>query len=93
MEIRLYLIDAGGFSSREAAHRVMQDTFWDGGYAGRNLDALYDVLTSIRRDAEVRISGISSARAQIGEYADAILAVFYAASARNAHLRLTVRDN
>ena len=71
----------------------MQDAFWDGGYAGRNLDALYDVLTSIRRDAEIRIWGVTSAREQIGEYADAILAVFYAAAARNVHLRLTVRED
>ena len=92
MEIRLYLIDAALFTSRETAHDVMQNAFWNREYVGRNLDALYDVLTSIRRDAEIRIYGMVAARRQIGEYADRILAVYYAAATQNPHLRVLVQE-
>ena len=90
MEIRLYMIDASVFSSPHGAHEAMQKVFLGYEYAGHNLDALYDVLTSIRRDAEIRIWGIAAARGRIGAYADEIVTVFRAAAAHNPHLRLVV---
>ena len=91
METLSFTVDAAGFTSRVDCHRDMQKVFAGYGYVGTNLDALHDVLTSIRTDAEIEIRGLEKARAAIGVYADSLRRVFELSSEENPrlHLRFT----
>lgn len=86
MDTRLFIIDASGFTTKREAHAVMRDVFLGYEYYGSNLDALYDVLTSIRRRAEIRVHGLDASKAQIGDYAERLRALFLDAAAHNPHL-------
>ena len=86
METLYFTIDASRFTTRREAHRVMKEVFAGYEYYGNNLDALHDVLTSIRQDAEITVCGLDAARQQIGAYADRLLRVFGDASEENSHL-------
>lgn len=83
-----FFVDASGFTSRTDCHRDMQKVFVGYGYVGTNLDALHDVLTSIRTDAEIEIHGLEKARAAIGVYADTLRVVFETSAGENPHLHL-----
>ena len=88
MKTLSFTVDAAGFTSRADCHRDMQKVFVGYGYAGTNLDALHDVLTSIRTDAEIEIRGLEKARAAIGVYADSLRRVFELSAEENPHLHL-----
>ena len=86
METLYFTIDASRFTTRREAHRAMKEVFAGYEYYGNNLDALHDVLTSIRQDAEITVCGLAQAREQIDAYADRLLLVFSDAAEENPHL-------
>ena len=86
MEKLQFYIDASLFTTRREAHQVMKEAFAGYEYYGNSLDALRDVLTSIRQEAEITVTGLPSAREQIGAYTDRLLLVFRDAAEDNPHL-------
>ena len=86
MKKKVFSIDATQFRSRKEAHLHMKEVFSDYEYYGNNLDALHDVLTSVRRDAEIDVCGLEFSRLYIGEYADSIKRVFLDSAEENSHL-------
>lgn len=81
-----FYINAAEFTSRVSAHAEMKKVFKNYEYYGNSLDALHDVLTSIRQDAKITVAGLSSARETLGQYADKIREVFSDSALENPHL-------
>lgn len=79
------LLDCGQLNHRAAAHAYLAGILKFPPYYGKNLDALYDLLTDGRR-LWVRFTGTE----QLADYGDRVLAVFLEAAAANPHLRITV---
>ena len=71
----------------------MQDVFSGYEYYGSNLDALFDVLTSIRTDAQITINGLVQSEEAIGGYSQRIRQVFLDAAEDNPHLTLLFTEN
>ena len=92
MEKRVYEVNAADFTSRKTAHRILQEVFGEYEYYGRNLNALYDVLTSIRVDSEIHVDGLEFSKMFIYQYADSIREVFDAAEKRDRHLRFVYTE-
>lgn len=59
-------------------------------YYGRNLDALYDVLTELP-ETELIISGFDEMCSELGSYAEAFRAVLRDAEKANVRLRIVIR--
>ncbi len=63
-----YTIDLSEVKSTEELHDLLQEVLPLPDYYGRNLDALYDVLTSFSEPMEIRFINTADAEAFIGEY-------------------------
>ena len=81
MEPLSFTIDCRELVSRAAAH----DFSLPAGY-GRNLDALYDVLTSLP-PCRITLAGTSCLYPLLGAYAEKLLAVFRDAARDNENIQ------
>ena len=79
------LLDCGLLSSKASAHQVLLEAFDFPDYYGRNLDALFDLL-SCWEPAEVRFCHPE----RLGAYGERILQVFFDAAQENPGLRICV---
>ena len=85
-----YKIDASKFTTRRRSHVTMKKILVDCGYHGCNLDALYDVLTTLFDDTHIVIENFAVARANLGEYADVMVEVFATSKRQNPHLTVDI---
>ena len=92
MKKLVFNIDASLFTSRKAAHETMKVVFKKYEYYGNNLDALHDVLTSIRRDAVITVTGLEKSREYIDTYVDSLMRVFNDCAEENEHLTFVFNE-
>jgi len=58
---------------------------------GRNLDALFDVLTERKQPLELTVTGWQELESALGMYAAALMDTFFDAAAENANLKIFVK--
>ena len=80
------LIDGAAIETREQLHDELAEQLALPEYYGRNLDALFDCLTDLREDTELRLAHPEELFAHLGVYADVLQAVLRDACAENPHL-------
>ena len=80
------LIDASSFTDVKATHATLREAIGGDGYAGSNLDALHDVLTSIGARTKITIINYRSAEENLGEYAEKLALVFAVSASKNPML-------
>lgn len=78
------ILDASRMASRRTAHQYLQEQLGFPEYYGKNLDALYDLLTELE---DVEIAFINCPEEQT--YFQKVLRVFRAAAGENPGLTLT----
>jgi len=87
------LLDGRLMVSREALHDLLAEKLELPAYYGRNLDALYDLLTE-RRDALVLVLiHVPELRCGLGRYADALFNTLKDAADANPSLSVKFLDN
>ena len=86
------LIDGAAIETREQLHDALARQLSFPDYYGRNLDALFDCLTELREDAELRLVRRDELFAHLGVYADILQNVLRDACEENPHLRLITED-
>ena len=86
------LIDGAAIETREQLHDALARQLSFPDYYGRNLDALFDCLTELREDAELRLVRRDELFAHLGVYADILQNVLRDACAENPHLHLITED-
>lgn len=85
MEIR---IDGAAMRTREAAHAEIARAMDFPAYYGRNLDALWDLLTTA--SARVRLTSAPDMLNALGSYGCRLLKTFYEAAEENPRLDFSV---
>ena len=81
MEGNEYIIDLEGVESEDDLHDRLEESLPLPDYYGRNLDALYDVLTEYGDGWHVVIENIDLVDEEIRPYVDDMIGVFEDASA------------
>ena len=60
-------------------------------YYGRNLDALYDVLTDIGQDTQIILEDPAAVIDNLGKYGEALLSTMQEAAEENPHLTIMLQ--
>jgi len=85
------LCDFYNISDRKNLHTYLQDMLSLPSYYGRNLDALYDLLTEIAETTNIILINVSSLKESLGEYADIFLETLFQASEKNINLTISIQ--
>ena len=76
---------------RPAAHSHLADQLDLPTYYGRNLDALYDVLTDIGEDTQIILEDPAAVVDNLGKYGEALLCTMQEAAEENPCLTITLQ--
>jgi len=84
------IIDGALIQSRESLHDTLAEQLALPEWYGRNLDALFDCLTDLHEETEIRLVHPEELFAHLGVYADVLQAVLRDACDENPQLRFEV---
>ncbi len=87
-----FTIDLSKVKSREELHDLLQEVLPLPDYYGRNLDALYDVLTSVCEPMEIRLLNPSGAKDLPGGYLESFLELCRDVREENPLVRICFDD-
>ena len=76
-------LDGLAMDSRKAAHDHLLERFGFPAYYGRNLDALYDLLTEVRTPTRISLLHKNAMLQALGTYGNALIECFEQAEAEN----------
>ena len=85
------MLDGKAMVDRPAAHSHLAQRLDLPTYYGRNLDALYDVLTEIGTDTELILEDPAAVVENLGKYGESLLSTMQEAAEENPHLIITLR--
>ena len=85
------ILDGKAMVDRVSAHSHLADRLELPTYYGRNLDALYDVLTEIGEETELVLTDPAAVAEQMGKYGEALLATLQEAAEENPRLIVTLQ--
>ena len=83
-----YILDSKYMTSKQELHEHLQTLMKFPSYYGKNLDALYDVLTDIAEDTLVVLP--KDTKTKLGDYGVTLIQVFKDASEENPKLKLCI---
>ncbi len=86
------LIDGAAIRSRDELHDALARQLSLPDWYGRNLDALYDCLTDLHEDTELRLVHADELFASLGVYADVLQTMLRDACEENPRLRFAVGE-
>ena len=81
-------LDGQFMTDRTALHDLLQKSFSFPDYYGRNLDALYDLLTEISVPTEIQIINVDLLQQQLGAYGAAFLVTLHQAAEKSPYLNI-----
>lgn len=84
-------LDGRAMTDRPAAHSHLVQQLELPSWYGRNLDALYDVLTDISRETELILRDPGAVAEQLGRYGEALLDTLREAAESNPYLTVTLK--
>ena len=83
------ILEGRAMTDRVAAHAHLAQRLELPEYYGRNLDALYDVLTELT--GEIVLEDPAAVTEQLGRYGEALLATMQEAAESNPGLTITIK--
>lgn len=81
-------LDGEKIKNQEILHTTLAASLGFPPWYGRNLDALFDCLTDVREETEIRILQEDALQENLGKYAGALKAVLDAAAKENSQIRV-----
>ncbi len=81
------VLDGEKITGREELHDRLAASLGFPDWYGRNLDALYDCLTDLDKEVEIRLVHEAAFREKLGEYATAFLGVMRDAAGENSRIQ------
>ena len=84
-------LDGRAMTDRPAAHSHLADRLELPTYYGRNLDALYDVLSEIGDDTEITLENPAAVIENLGKYGEALRGTLQEAAESNPHLTIILK--
>lgn len=85
------VLDGKAMTDRLGAHSYLAEKLDLPTWYGRNLDALYDVLTEIGTDTELILEAPAAVVENLGKYGEALLSAMQEAAEENPYLTITLR--
>ena len=85
------IIDCSLFDSKLRLHEYLKKELNFPEYYGKNLDALFDLLTERREETEIIIENFDELKENFGSYADAFLDVLHDASEENEKIKYILK--
>ena len=85
------ILDGKAMVDRVSAHSHLAERLELPTYYGRNLDALYDVLTEIGEETEIVLTDPAAVVELMGKYGEALLATLQEAAEGNPRLIVTLQ--
>ena len=86
------LLDGSLMESRDAVHDLLAEKLNLPPYYGRNLDALYDVLSAFPEDMKITLVHGDIMCQTLGKYADALIKTFLDASHENSKIDFSLSN-
>lgn len=86
-----FILEGRAMTDRVAAHTHLAERLELPIYYGRNLDALYDVLTEIGEETEIVLNDPAAVVELMGKYGEALLATMQEAAEENPRLIVTLQ--
>ena len=84
-------LDGRRMTSREELHDYLMDQLELSSYYGKNLDALWDELTTMDRPRTIKISYGNLIKQSLGPYGNRLLETFIDAASENKNLRVKIK--
>lgn len=88
--MKTVILDGERISTMADVHDLFSKELEFPQFYGRNLDALYDCLTDVGDEAEIKIRNFEKLQYELGKYADIIIRVLKDASEVNSKLKIKV---
>ena len=85
--MRICILDGENILNREMLHDTLTAALDFPDWYGRNLDALYDCLTDLAEETEIRIRNENALTEHLGNYAGAIKKVICTAVEENQNIQ------
>lgn len=85
------ILNGKAMTDRPTAHSHLTERLELPAWYGRNLDALYDVLTGIGEDTELILENPTAVIENLGKYGEALLSTMQEAADENPHLIITLK--
>ena len=85
------VLNGKAMTDRPTAHSHLAERLDLPTYYGRNLDALYDVLTDIGEDTQIILEDPAAVIENLGKYGEALLSTMQEAAESNHHLIITLK--
>ena len=85
------ILEGSRMIDRVAVHNHLAERLQLPSYYGRNLDALYDVLTELGEETTIILRDPGAVAEQLGKYGEALLNAMQEAAERNPHLTITLK--
>lgn len=84
------ILNGNKMTSREAAHEYISRKLGFPEYYGGNLDALWDMLSTVSYPLHISIINAEKLNEHLGEYADSLINVFVEAGEENENLSFEI---
>lgn len=85
--MRICILDGEMILNKEMLHSTLAGAMDFPDWYGRNLDALYDCLTDMTEETEIRIRNENALTEHLGNYAEALKKALRAAAEENHRIR------
>ena len=85
------ILDGKAMTDRPTAHSYLAERLELPAWYGRNLDALYDLLTEIATDTQIILEDPAAVVANLGKYGEALLSAMQEAAEDNPNLTITLK--
>ena len=85
------ILDGNAMTDRAAAHSHLAQRLELPAWYGRNLDALYDVLTELGEQTQIVLADPAAVVANLGKYGEALLSTMQEAAEENPNLTITLQ--
>lgn len=90
--MKLVILDGTKIFSRAQLHDALQQVLELPEWYGRNLDALFDCLSTLSEPVQLSLQGRLALRVQLGRYAETLERVLQRAAQENENIQLQLQS-
>jgi ribonuclease inhibitor len=84
------ILDGNKMTSIKQTHKYIKEQFNFPSYYGENLDALWDLLSTISSQTDIELINLNILNENLNEYAENLLDIFYEVSEENNKLSFKI---